>query len=76
MKRSSSILTGLLAAAVTFGCLVAFAGPPHFTQRGYYYGRGNYDDHKYGCDERTRTNAVKPMENKGDEKSAEEDSRK
>ena len=48
MRRGSSFLIGLLAAAVTFGSLTAFIGPRHFGYRGYYSNYGYRDG--YGCD--------------------------
>ena len=51
MRRSSSILIGLVAAAATFGSLTAFVGPRHFGYRGYN-SYNDYRDHDgYRCDD-------------------------
>jgi len=42
MKRSTSLLVALAAAAVTIGTLFAIAGPRNFSQYGYRNGR-NWD---------------------------------
>ena len=50
MKRNSSLLIGIVAAAVTFGGLYAFAGPPYFARNGFHsYG--------YRCDMYNRDRA-------------------
>jgi hypothetical protein len=48
MKRSSSLLIGIVAAAITFGSLYAIAGPRYFERRGF---------HNYGCDMYNRDRA-------------------
>jgi hypothetical protein len=50
MKRNSSLLIGIVAAAVTFGSLYAFAGPQYFATRAYH----NYG---YRCDMYNRDRA-------------------
>ena len=50
MKRSSSLLIGIVAAAITFGSLYAFAGPQYFGRRGFYH-------YGYGCDMYNRDRA-------------------
>jgi len=50
MKRSSSLLIGIVAAAVTFGSLYAIAGPQNFGIHGFY----NYG---YRCDMYNRDRA-------------------
>ncbi len=50
MKRRSSVIIGIVAAAVTFGSLFAIAGPRYFGRRGLYsYG--------YRCDMYNRDRA-------------------
>ncbi len=36
MKRSSNLIIGIAAAAVTFGSLFAIAGPLNFARNSYY----------------------------------------
>ncbi len=50
MKRSSSFIIGIVAAAVTFGSLFAIAGPQYFARNGFYNGR-------YRCDMYNRDRA-------------------
>ncbi len=42
MKRSSSLVIGVVAATITFGSLYAIAGPQYFGRRAFY-------NHGYGC---------------------------
>ncbi len=49
MKRSSRLIVGLAAAAITFGSLAAFMGTDHWNyDRGYYH--HNRHHHWDGCD--------------------------
>lgn len=50
MKRSSHLIIGIVAAAVTFGSLFAIAGPRYFARNGFYNGR-------YRCDMYNRDRA-------------------
>ncbi len=50
MKRSSNLIIGIAAAAVTFGSLFAIAGPPNFGRHGFYNGG-------YRCDMYNRDRA-------------------
>ncbi len=51
MKRSSSLLIGVVAATITFGSLYAIAGPRYFGRRAFY-------NHGYGCGMYNRNGAV------------------
>ena len=69
MKRSSSLLIGLLAAAVTFGSLMAFVGPKNFGNRGYY------GDRRYHCDWQDNRNNKNTEENTKTKNSNEDSSK-
>jgi len=56
MKRTSSMLIGLVAAAVTFASLMAFVGHDRFARYGYGSGYNQRGDWRYRCDGRWNSN--------------------
>jgi len=73
MRRSSSFLIGFAAAAITFGSLAAFVGPPHFANRGFYSYRG-YGEGRYHCDGDRNDNRDKSGDVQKDQKTTPSDS--